>query len=156
LVAGIDRAAGLGRSVVNLSLGSELRSPLLDDVILGAYDRGVVVVAAAGNSREDGSPNEFPANTQHVVTVAATNDNDQPTVFSTGSLGVDLSAPGDEIQVAWHRGYVFESGTSFAAPMVSGAAAWLWTMRPDLDKTQLIEVLRRSARDLMGPGRDAD
>jgi hypothetical protein len=47
-----------------------------------------------------------------------------------------------------------EAGTSFAAPLVSGAAAWVWTMRPSLDASQLFEVMRRSAKDIAQPGRD--
>jgi subtilase family protein len=47
-----------------------------------------------------------------------------------------------------------EDGTSFAAPLVSGAAAWVWTARPELDASQLFEVMRRSATDIDAPGRD--
>jgi subtilisin family serine protease len=46
------------------------------------------------------------------------------------------------------------SGTSFSSPMVAGAAAWVWTTRPDLDNTQLFEVMRRSATDIGEPGFD--
>jgi subtilisin family serine protease len=49
---------------------------------------------------------------------------------------------------------VTAEGTSLAAPMVAGAAAWLWTPRRDLDGTQVVEILRRSARDSGAPGRD--
>ena len=45
-------------------------------------------------------------------------------------------------------------GTSFSSPLVAGAAAWVWTTRPDLDNTQLFEVMRRSAVDLGTPGFD--
>jgi hypothetical protein len=49
---------------------------------------------------------------------------------------------------------VSASGTSFSAPIVSGAAAWVWTARPELDATQLFEVIRRSARDIAPAGFD--
>ena len=45
-------------------------------------------------------------------------------------------------------------GTSFSAPLVSGAAAWVWTVRPELDASQLFEVMRRSAQDIGRAGRD--
>jgi hypothetical protein len=156
LVAGLDRAARLGRGVVNLSLGGEVRSPIEEQVVLDAFDRGVVVVAAAGNTRAEGSPNAFPANLPHVLTVAATDANDDVAAFSTESLGVDLAAPGQDVPVAAGRGYTAASGTSFASPIVAGAAAWLWTARPELEKTQVMEVLRRTAHDVAAPGRDAD
>jgi hypothetical protein len=53
-------------------------------------------------------------------------------------------------------GWQPSSGTSFAAPLVSGAAAWVWSERPELDWTQVFEVLRRSARDIGATGRDRE
>ena len=47
-----------------------------------------------------------------------------------------------------------EAGTSFSSPLVAGAAAWVWTVRPELDASQLFEVMRRSAVDIDAPGRD--
>lgn len=46
------------------------------------------------------------------------------------------------------------NGTSFATPLVSGASAWVWTARPELDESQVFEVMRRSAKDIGAPGRD--
>jgi subtilisin family serine protease len=46
------------------------------------------------------------------------------------------------------------NGTSFASPLVAGAAAWVWTVRPELDNTQLFELMRRSATDIAAPGFD--
>ena len=157
ITRGLDRAASLGRGVVNLSLGGALRFPLEEHVLLDAYDRGLIVVAAAGNSGEVGSPTTYPAYFPHVLTVAATDINDDVADFSTRSTAIDLAAPGHDVPVAVAGGgYDVWSGTSFAAPIVSGAAAWLWTARPELDKTQVMEILRRSARDIGAPGRDSD
>jgi len=119
------------------------------------------MVAAAGNFREILSPIEYPANFAHVLTVGATDATDNVTEFSSATPGLDLAAPGVEIPVATPRalypeGYLSLGGTSFSAPMVAGAAAAIWTRRPKLDKTQLFEVMRTSARDIGGSGRDAD
>ena len=157
LIDGLDRAARMGPGIVNLSLGGELREPLEEDVILDAFDRGLIVVASAGNSWAEGSPNEFPANFAHVVTVAATDDDDLVADFSTQSRGIDLAAPGVGIVASISDDkYGAVDGTSFSAPIVSGAAAWLWTARPELDKTQVIELLRTTARDVGTKGRDSD
>jgi hypothetical protein len=51
-------------------------------------------------------------------------------------------------------GWGTEDGTSFSSPLVAGAAAWLWTARPDLDASQVAEILRESARDVGSPGYD--
>jgi subtilisin family serine protease len=69
---------------------------------------------------------------------------------------VDLAAPGVEIPIATAigKGWRVGDGTSFAAPLVSGASAWVWTARPELDATQLFEVMRRSATDVGVVGRD--
>ena len=76
--------------------------------------------------------------------------------FSSRSKFVDLAAPGQDIPVAsaLDQSWDDEDGTSFAAPLVSGAAAWVWTVRPELDVSQLFEVMRRSATDIDAPGRD--
>ena len=161
IIEGIDAASRAGAGVINLSLGGSVESNLLEAIVAVAYRRGSLVVAASGNDRESGSPVEFPANYAHVLTVGATNEADAVAEFSSASRAIDLVAPGEEIPVAvplapGRTGYGTSSGTSFSAPIVAGAAAWIWTARPELDNTQLFEVLRRSARDLGPPGWDAD
>ena len=76
--------------------------------------------------------------------------------FSSRSRFVDLVAPGQQIEVATaiEKSFAAGDGTSYAAPLVSGAAAWVWTVRPELDASQLFEVMRRSAQDIGPPGRD--
>ena len=72
IVEGIDTASLAGPGVINLSLGGPQQSDILTYAVLTAVGRGSLVVAASGNSREDGSPLEFPASLPHVLTVAAT------------------------------------------------------------------------------------
>jgi hypothetical protein len=95
-----------------------------------------------------------------VLTIAATNEDNRVAAFSSISPTVDLAAPGVNIPVAEPvsqepGGYISASGTSFASPLVAGAAAWVWTVRPDLDNTQLFELMRRSATDIAAPGFDS-
>jgi hypothetical protein len=161
VIAGIEAGAARGPGVVNLSLGGTGRSVFEAQAVSDAFARGSIVVAAVGNEREEGSPLNFPATYPHVVTVASTDMADRASTFSSASPAVDLAAPGDAIPVAvptifTPTGFTRLSGTSFAAPVVSGAIAWIWTTRPELEKTQVIELLRRSARDLGPRGRDVD
>ena len=158
-IQGIVEAARRGPGVINLSFGCEDDDPLLEEAILLAVRAGSVVVAAAGNEGLEGSPQNYPAFYAHVLTVGATNDSGRVASFSTISPTVDLVAPGARIPVAeptWEdeTGFSFVSGTSFSAPLVSGAAAWVWTRRPELDNTQLFEIMRRSATDIGEPGFD--
>jgi subtilisin family serine protease len=158
LVQGIDTAAGLGKVVINLSLGSIEFDGVLQDVVFSAFRRGALVVAAAGNSGASG-PLNYPASFAHVLTVAATAGSDRPADFSSASQAVDLSAPGVGITVAVPllydaNAYQSLDGTSFSAPIVSGGAALVWTVRSDLDNTQLFDLLRFSARDIWTRGFD--
>jgi len=158
VVMGLDAAIRQGSGVVNLSLGSQIDSPILDKMIAKAQNAGILVVAAAGNSRELGSPLEYPASLPHVLTVGATDSNNQPTFFTSGSPHVDLAAPGQDVWVAVPASagvqYIQASGTSFSSPIVAAASDWVWTVRPTLDWTQLAEVMRASSQDLFTPGFD--
>jgi subtilisin family serine protease len=156
IVAGIVAAARRGPGVINLSLGGPDRDSLVEQAVGLAMRSGSLVVAAAGNEGRDGVAG-YPAALPHVLTVGATTRNGAVAGFSTPSRYVDLAAPGADMLVAsaqsnsWQSG---ASGTSFSAPLVSGAAAWVWTARPELDNTQLFEVMRRSSRDIPPAGKD--
>jgi hypothetical protein len=155
VVAGIDTALRRGPGVINLSLGSTSRDPLLEAIVTIAFGTGSLVVAASGNDRSHGSPLEYPASLPHVLTVGAIDPSGRPAFFSSGSPYVDLAAPGQEIPVAVPpAAYSSYSGTSFATPLTAGAAAWVWTARPTLGVTQLFDLMRSSARDIETPGFD--
>jgi hypothetical protein len=160
-IAGLAAARRHGQGVINLSLGGSDRLPIEEHAILNAFGAGLLVVASAGNSRQEDSPLSYPASFAHVLTVGATDEDDRVTVFSSASPAMDLAAPGQDMTTAvptlWEpSGYASLDGTSFSAPLVSGAAAAVWTLRPTLTNTQLFEVMRRSARDLGKAGWDAD
>ena len=162
VIQGLDAAIRSGQGVVNLSLGSQVRNPLLDSMVAVTFASGTLIVAAAGNSRTSGSPLEYPASLPHVLTAGALDQTGQPAFFSSGSQHVDIAAPGMAIPVAvpltyagpHQNHYSAFHGTSFAAPIVAGTAAWVWTVRPTLHLTQLFEVLRLSAQDVYSPGFD--
>jgi hypothetical protein len=156
IAAGIIAASAAGKSVINLSIGGPQDDPVIDSAILRAVRGGSLVVAASGNSGTQGNWLTYPAADPHVFTVAATTPDDHVADFSTESPYVDIAAPGVGIPVAsaLDNSYQNEDGTSFSSPMVAGAAAWLWTVRPDLDASQVAEILRESARDVGTPGYD--
>jgi len=153
---GILAAAKAGRSVINLSLGSDESDLAIELAVSEAVASGSLVVAASGNDGEEGSPLGYPAAYPHVTTVAATDRTGAVASFSSRSPYVDLAAPGDDIVVASALGNDWRpaSGTSFSSPMVAAAAAWLWTVRPELAAGQVAEILRRSTTDLAPAGRD--
>jgi subtilisin family serine protease len=158
-VRGIVTAANGGPGVINLSFGGESPDALIRNAVLYAFRQGSVVVASSGNDGLSGNALSYPASYPHVLTVGATEESGLVSSFSSESLDIDLVAPGRHITVAEplsydSSGYVTVSGTSFSAPMVAGAAAWVWTARPQFDNTQLFDVMRMSAHDLAPTGYD--
>jgi hypothetical protein len=129
-----------------------------------AFAKGSLVVAAAGNEFAQGNPVIFPAAYPHVLSVASLDPSLQPSSFSSANAAIDVAAPGVAVPLATPAAFDTEdgvvdgvttgSGTSFAAPIVSGAAAWLATARSDLSNGQLADALRRSARDVPPAGYD--
>ena len=151
-----------------MSYGSQQRCATEADAIQRAIRAGIVPVAASGNEFAEGNPAEFPAMLPHVLTVAALAANDRPTFFSSESAAVDVSAPGLDVLTAVPKragkdfdgdgdvdGFAQVSGTSFSAPMVSGAAAWVRGARPELTQDQVQNVLRFGARDIGEQGYEA-
>ena len=158
-VRGIVAAADGGPSVINLSFGGNDDDPMIHQAVLYAFRRGSLVVASSGNDGLNGNPLSYPASYPHVLTVGATDETNTVAFFSSQSSDVDLVAPGRHIPVAEPvsddpSGYIVASGTSFSSPMVAAAAAWVWTVHPTLDNTQLFDTMRFSARDLGPKGRD--
>ena len=156
IAGGILAAARAGKSVINLSLGSDASDLSIELAVSEAVASGSLVVAASGNDGDQGSPLGYPAAYPHVTTVAATDRSGAVAPFSSRSHYVDLAAPGDDIVVASALGNNWRSasGTSFSSPMVAAAAAWVWTARPELTAGQVAEILRRSATDIPPSGRD--
>jgi subtilisin family serine protease len=123
---------------------------------IATFAAGSLLVAAAGNEYQEGNPTSYPGAYPHVLTVAATDQTGAPASFSSSGQQVDLAAPGVAIPVQDPQdanAYFPVDGTSFAAPIVSAAAAWVMTARP-MEKTQLFDHLRFSARDAGQPGWD--
>lgn len=158
IVVAIERAlAEGGPTVINLSFGGPEPSRALHEAVLRAFGSGSIVVASSGNDFLRGNPLNYPAGYPHVLTVAATDKADVASLFSSSAGVVDVAAPGEGIpfQHPTEPGYRTITGTSFSAPMVTAAAAWLWTRRPELDRTQVTELLRLSAHDLAPAGFDS-
>jgi len=143
VVEALRYAVANGARLVNASWSSSERSLALAEAVDAARDRGVLVVAAAGNERTD-TP-VYPAAYGGVVAVAASTPRDQRAGFSNYGAYVDLTAPGENVYstVPNHR-YDYLSGTSMAAPLVTGAAALVLARHPQFSPTDLENVLRNA------------
>ncbi|WP_265112160.1 S8 family peptidase [Halosolutus halophilus] len=148
----IQWAADAGADVVNLSLGTGDDYATLANACEYARDRGCLLVGAAGNEGADGVM--YPAAYEDVIGVSAVDENDSIAAFSNRGTGIDLAAPGTRLvsAVPWD-GYARMSGTSMAAPVVSGVAGLVRSAYPDLSREALQEHLQETAVDV---GLDAD
>lgn len=163
VVRGIDYAVQNGAHIVNLSFTTFDNFLAVNDAVRRAKDAGVLIVASAGNDeslnldRKSVYPvcTDGPAGENWVLGVAATGRRDEKSSFSNyGSLCVDISAPGEEIfgaqfvdsTISGSTSYGgYWSGTSLAAPLVAGAAALVRAVAPNISRTDVIDILKRTA-----------
>ena len=154
-VRAVEYAALMGADVINASWGGGGFSQALRETIEEAGARDVVFVASAGNNARniDRVPT-YPAayDAENIIAVAATDASDRLAAFSNhGVAGVDLAAPGVAIlSTVPGPGYQRFSGTSMAAPHVTGAVALLRSIAPELHATTVKKILLRHVTPLPG------
>ena len=153
VAAGVRFAADNGARVINLSLGGATESSSLTQAITYANDKGVLVVAAAGNGGAADKP-KWPASLDLTLAVTAVDQASNATSFDQRGDYIDLSAPGANIVSTAKGDYVTLSGTSMAAGFVAGAAALLFAAEPRVTNAQVRDILLRTATDIGEPGRD--
>lgn len=148
-VRAIQYAVSRGVQVINASWGGSECSRSLAEAIAGLEARGIVFVAAAGNDRRNiDQVREYPASLDlpAQITVGATGENDYMADYSNyGSQNVHIFAPGTAIVSTIPGGIAALSGTSMAAPFVSGALALLKGAYPNASPQQLRDALYASA-----------
>jgi serine protease len=167
IIQGIIYAVDQGARIINLSLAGRNGSQALQDAVKYAHSRGVIVVAAAGNS---GGPVEFPAAyDDYVIAVGATRFDKTLAPYSNFGASIDLVAPGGDTSVDQNQDgyadgilqqtfktpgagytYLFMEGTSMASPHVSGVAALMLSRNPDASQVEVKGALMQTARNL-GP-----
>lgn len=153
LANAIIHAVDQGAEIISCSWGSYLPSTLIHEAIKYAYERGVIVVAAAGN---DNTRRRFYlAAYDEVIAVTATNQSDAPTEFTNFGPWVELAAPGvDVYSTFWDDSYASKSGTSMSAPHVTGVAALASSRFPNATRDWVRFWLRYTADDLGDLGFD--
>lgn len=161
IAQGIYYAVDAGARIISMSLGTKSASSVMFEALRRARDRGVLVVASAGNDSNliEAFPN-YPASfdLENIISVAAVDANGTLATFSNFGLSVDIAAPGVKIMsTAPQNAYKQLSGTSMAAPAVSGAAALLWSSQPGMTAAQVkSRLLGRARRNLALTGQVAN
>ncbi|MBI4497226.1 MAG: peptidase S8 [Chloroflexi bacterium] len=173
---GMKYAVDKGAQIINLSLGGPDPDIILQEAVNYAYSKGALVIASAGNCYSEGTecdgkinPPIYPAAYPHVLAVGGTDAQDGHASYSETGDYVDLVAPGGDppgstnpaqgilgtaLRTKEPSGYGVQSGTSQAAPHVSGVAALVWSVNPTLTNDQVAQVLTSTAADLGPPGQD--
>ncbi|MFJ7333534.1 type VII secretion-associated serine protease mycosin [Streptomyces sp. NPDC101110] len=159
LAEGIRWAADHGADVINLSLGDDSASahpePTEDQAIQYALDKGVAVVASAGNGGEKGDHISYPAAYPGVIAATAVDRAGTRASFSTRRWYATVSAPGVDVVIADPDHKYYEGwGTSAAAAFVSGAVALVKAAHPRLQPAQIKSLLEDTARNAPTGGRD--
>ena len=164
-------AAAVGARAMNLSYAGSGPSRLEREALYHALTHGCVVVAAAGNRGAIGRGDapQYPAAYAAdglCIQVGASDSFDRRAAFSSFGPGLDLVAPGVDIWTtsmlhpspygALYDGYLAASGTSFAAPLVTGSVGLLAAARPELLDTDFQHLVRESAGDIGQPGVDRE
>ena len=158
LIDGIQWAIENGMQVISMSLGGSSYSQALEDACNAAYNAGLILIAAAGNSG-DGNPETdevlYPAAFDSVIAVGATDQTDQAPYWSSSGSQVELAAPGVDIKSTWLDGtYETLSGTSTACPHVTGTVALIWAKDGTLSNIEVRSLLQTTAEDLGIAGKD--
>jgi serine protease len=149
----IKYAANNGAGVINMSLGGAGESHLMQEAIDYAYHKGVVIIAAAGNSNENSA--SYPARYPHVIGVAALDAAGEKASYSNFGAGVDIAAPGGDLNAKVVQEIIDPEtgkpallgfqGTSMAAPHVAGVAALVKASGIE-EPDEVRRVLLQSAR----------
>lgn len=153
LANALIHAVDQGADILSNSWGGYGQSALIYDAVKYAYDAGVLIVAAAGNSAT--SNKLYPAAYDEVIAVTATDKWDDPASFTNFGDWVEVAAPGVDIYSTFiGDSYTYMSGTSMSTPHVSGTAALIWSQFPGMSRDWVRAQLKFTAEDLGDPGFD--
>ena len=163
LANGIDWSVNNGAKVINMSLGVRA-SRTLESAVNNAWNKSVVLVAAAGNGGNQ--TKIYPGAYSNVIAVAATDNNDAKASFSTyGARWVDMAAPGVNVYSTFPNhtfvlgtqnnrswGYDVGNGTSVSSAMVAATAALAWSADPGATHTSVRAQVESTADEIAGTG----
>lgn len=152
-IAGVEWALDNNIDIISMSFGIEFYSQIFKEVLQEAYDDGILLVAASGNE----GINEilYPAKYSTVIAVGSIDENDNLALTSSYGFEQELVAPGVDIKTTGlNNEYVISSGTSLAAPHVTGVAALIMSYDDSLTNLQIRGKLQNDAFDLGEIGKD--
>ncbi|MGE6629444.1 S8 family peptidase [Bacillus sp. NPDC077027] len=154
IIKGIEWAIENDIDVINISMGGASESAALKEAVDTAYEKGILIVASAGNAGSYGSLNtiDYPAKYSSVIAVASVDNKTQRAFDSSVGEEVEISAPGvATLSTIPGNDYGYKSGTSMASPHVAGAAAVILSKYPGLTNEEVRKRLSQTATKLGDP-----
>lgn len=149
VVAGIDRAVEMGCQIINMSLGTTADVPILMQACARAAEKGVLLICASGNSGSESI--SYPGAYDSCIAVGSVNREKKVSAFTSFGQPLDVMAPGEKILSTYlGNGYAVLSGTSMAAPWMSGMCALLMSAGLQVDYKLIVD----STNDIKSPGFD--
>ncbi|KWX69528.1 hypothetical protein AMQ84_31650 [Paenibacillus riograndensis] len=150
LIEGIDWAIKHKMDIINISFGGENPSQILEEKLQEAYDAGILIVAAAGNDGYMGDDTIlYPARYSTAIAVGAIDSGNKRAFFSAKGPDLDLVAPGVKVlSTLPSNQYGMKSGTSMAAPHVTGVAALILEKNKKLSPGEVADILESTAKPL--------
>ena len=153
IIKSVDWAMSKGAQIINMSFAGP-RDPALARRLVTAREKGIVLIAAAGNAGPK-SPPLYPAADANVIAVTATDSDDNLFAGSNRGEHIAIAAPGVDILLpSPGGGYQVSTGTSFAAAHVSGIVALILERKRELKPDAVRRILVSTAKDLGPKGRD--
>lgn len=162
LASGISWAVQHGADVINCSWGDQggqhygtMHSAILEDALINALrngrnGKGCIVVFASGNQADKGLSIDYPAyfTPEILVTgsIGTSGNTYGRSYFSAYGASLDIMAPGQNLRIIDGDTYTIGHGTSFAAPYVSGIAALILSMNPDLSREAVVNIIEATAQ----------
>lgn len=142
IISGIEWAVANKIDVLNMSIAIPNESKALTNALKIANKNNILMVASAGNTgHSDKGSITNPANTKYVIATGSINEDGTQSYFSAVGKELDIMAPGENILSTVPNGYMKSSGTSMAAPHISGLAALILENEPGLSPNKANKIL---------------
>jgi hypothetical protein len=153
LIRALDWAFTNHARVFNMSFAGPF-DPLVKAALTSAHNKGIVLVAAAGNGGPKAAP-AYPAAYENVIAITALDHKDRLYAQANRGSYLTAAAPGVDVLVpSLKKGYRYSSGTSIAAAHISGLVALLLERHPEASTEAIVKAIRNSAHDLGPKGHD--
>ncbi|UCE14208.1 MAG: S8 family serine peptidase [Candidatus Heimdallarchaeota archaeon] len=153
-IEAVDYAVANGAQIIHLSIQAYgVPPPSFYSAIKRAYEQGVVLVSVTGNNEDHVT---YPGNYSEVIAVSATTRTREIADFSSPGGQNELCAPGEDVYSIYPDEFTPQIGlgTSFAAPLVSGAIALMLSLNNGLSIFEIRTILQKTSTDLGAPGKD--